>query len=295
MSTPQEVTETLMAQVNELQTLQSIYPTELVVADHGVLADINEYIERPDRDLPRWLEYAITIPLNGENVELLINLPTNYPKERPEAYARGSHLDRTQQCLLNKDLSAIVKDQEEGEACIYTLISWLQDNAETYLKASVCSQADKRSDVPNRGNTDDQTAVVFARYWIYSHHIYSKFKRRDVASLARENSITGFCLAGKPGIICMEGTLEDCDYCWQKIKVMNWQRILIKLLEKEENCIRESVGNVRKFADFQEVSFPTTERHNDMGQLFKYLTDHDCQHAFKELFGIEGKFSKFSD
>jgi len=74
---------------------------------------------------------------------------------------------------------------------------------------------------------------------------------------------------------------------------MNWHRILIKLLEKEEDC--NNVDSMRKFTDFQEVSFPTTERHNDMGQLFKYLTDHDCQHAFKELFGIEGKFSKLSD
>jgi len=131
-------------------------------------------------------------------------------------YVRGSCLDRTQQYQLNKELSAIVEVQEVGEPCIYTLISWLQDNAETYLKASVCNQAIKHNDA-NKSGTEDQAAVVFSRYWIYSHHIYSKFKRRDVDNLAKENSITGFCLAGKPGIICMEGTLEDCDYCWQKV------------------------------------------------------------------------------
>lgn len=65
MSTPGVVTENLTAQVNELQALQSVYPSELVVADYGVLADINEYIECSDREPPRWLEYAITIPLNG--------------------------------------------------------------------------------------------------------------------------------------------------------------------------------------------------------------------------------------
>lgn len=126
-------------------------------------------------------------------------------------------MDRTQQCLLNKELSVVVKAQEPDEPCIYTLISWLQDNAETYLKASACNQAIRGGDA-NKSDTEDRAAaVVFSRYWIYSHHIYSKFKRRDVANLAKENSITGFCLAGKPGIICMEGTLEDCDYCWQKV------------------------------------------------------------------------------
>ncbi|KAG5321267.1 RWD2A protein, partial [Pseudoatta argentina] len=292
MSTPEEMIENLTAQVNELQALQSVYPTELAVTDHGVLADINEYIECSDRESPRWLEYAIAVPLNSECIELLVNLPTNYPKEQPEVYARGSCLDRTQQRLLNKDLSVVVKAQEANEPCIYTLISWLQDNVETYLKASVCNQAIKRSDA-NTSGTEDRTAVVFSRYWIYSHHIYSKIKRRDVANLAKESSITGFCLAGKPGIICMEGTLEDCDYCWQKIKAMNWHKILIKLMEKEEDC--SNVDNMRKFTEFQEVSFPTTERHNDMGQFLKYLTDHDCQHVFKELFGIEGKFNKLPD
>ncbi|XP_029165430.1 RWD domain-containing protein 2A [Nylanderia fulva] len=292
MSTSEEVTENLTAQMNELQALQSVYPNELVVADYGVLADINEYIVCPNRESPRWLEYAIAIPLNGENIELLVNLPTNYPQEQPDIYARSSRLDRTQQCLLNKKLSIIIKAQEPGEPCIYTLISWLQDNAETYFKASVCNQSVKCNDTSKTNAEETQTAVIFSRYWIYSHHIYSKFKRRDVANLAKENSITGFCLAGKPGIICMEGSLEDCDYCWQKIKTMNWHRILIKLLEKEEDC---NVDSMRRFTDFQEVSFPTTERHNNMGQLLKYLTDHNCQHAFKELFGIEGKFSKFSD
>ncbi|XP_077278381.1 RWD domain-containing protein 2A [Temnothorax americanus] len=292
MSTPAEMTETLTAQVSELQALQSVYPSELTVADYGVLADINEYIECPDRDPPRWLEYAIAVPLNGGSIELLVNLPTNYPKEQPEVYARGSCLDRTQQALLNKELSILVKAQEAGEPCIYTLISWLQDNADAYLEASVRNQTVKHSDARKSG-TEDRVPAVFSRYWIYSHHIYGKSKRQDVASLAKENSITGFCLAGKPGIICMEGSLQDCDYCWQRIRSMNWHRILIKLLEKEEDC--NDVDRMRKFTDFQEISFPTTERHNDMGQLLKYLTDRDCQHAFKELFGIEGKFSKFSD
>lgn len=127
---------------------------------------------------------------------------------------------------MNKELSIVVKAQEAGEPCIYTLISWLQDNAETYLEASMCNQAVKQSDASNSG-MEDRAPVIFSRYWIYSHHIYSKFKRRDVANLARENSITGFCLAGKPGIICMEGTLEDCDYCWQKVTATMIPSILI--------------------------------------------------------------------
>lgn len=72
MSASEEMMESLTAQVSELQALQSVYPAELTVADHGILADINEYIECPDRDPPRWLEYAIVVPLNGVILHLLV-------------------------------------------------------------------------------------------------------------------------------------------------------------------------------------------------------------------------------
>ena len=35
----------------------------------------------------------------------------------------------------------------------------------------------------------------FSRYWIYSHHIYSKIKRRNILDMAREYDVTGMCVA----------------------------------------------------------------------------------------------------
>ncbi|XP_043261010.1 RWD domain-containing protein 2A [Colletes gigas] len=284
MSTNEKTRENLMVQIYELEALESVYPKELVIADHGTLADINDFIKNPAQEHPQRLEYSIELPMNGGTIELLVSLPANYPEEKPEIYARGSSLNRTQQLLLNQALNNVVNHQEEHEPCIYMLISWLQDNGDDYIVASNVNQR-KDYDIEDKRNKK-AGSTIFARYWIYSHHIYSKFKRRDIIAMAIENSVTGFCLAGKPGIICMEGILEDCDYCWQKIKSMNWHKILIKLLEKEENC---NIDNMRKFNDFQEISFPSSERHNNMGQLFKYLTEHKLQYAFKELFGIEGK------
>lgn len=148
-------------------------------------------------------------------MEFFVSLSSNYPKEKPEVYARSSTLNRTQQLLLNRALSDLVKRQQEDEPCIYALISWLQDNGEDYLATS--STNTEWTDENKNNDAEDGKSTTFARYWIYSHHIYSKFKRKEVVSLARENNLTGFCVAGKPGIICVEGTLEDCDYYWQKV------------------------------------------------------------------------------
>ncbi|XP_017791111.1 PREDICTED: RWD domain-containing protein 2A [Habropoda laboriosa] len=291
MSTYEEINENLTAQICELEALQSVYPKELVITDHGVLADINNFIKNPMQELPQRLEYSIGISMNGGTIELLISLSSNYPKQKPEVYVRSSSLNRTQQLLLNQALSNVVEHQEEEEPCIYMLISWLQDNSEDYLAATIMNQRKESNN--SKQKEKQEKSRGFARYWIYSHHIYSKIKRRNVATLAKENSITGFCLAGKPGIICMEGAYNDCDYCWQKIKSMNWHKILVKLLEKEEDC--KDIDIMRKFNNFQEISFPVSECSNDMSQMLKYLIEHKSQYAFKQLFGIEGRLPELLD
>ena len=292
MSTYEEIKENLTAQVCELETLESIYPKELRITERGVLADINEFVRNPMQELPQRLEYSIKIPFNNEYIELFISLSSNYPKEKPEVYARSSFLSRTEQLLLNQSLSDILEHQEENEPCIQVLILWLQDNGENFL---IKSNKNLYTEVITRyKNKDQNNSTSFTRFWIYSHHIYSKHKRKKIIELAEENSLTGFCLAGKPGVICIEGAFEDCDYCWQKIKSMNWQKILLKLVEEEKDC-KDMMDIMRKFSDFQEIFFTISGRHNDMSQVLKYLMEHKSQHVFKELFSIEVKCTELAN
>ncbi|XP_047354189.1 RWD domain-containing protein 2A [Vespa velutina] len=285
----ENIKENLTTQIYELEVLQSAYPEELVVSDHGILADINHFIEFPQEEPPRRLEYIIKISENNATIELQVCLPTNYPQEKPEVYARTSILDRTQQLLLNEALASFLNENEKGEPCIYSLISWLQDNIEKYLKNSNVNKEKNNENKKKKHEQGDE--LIFARYWIYSHHIYNKLKRRDIANLAKEYSLTGFCLPGKPGIICIEGTDTNCELWWQKIKVMNWHRILIKLIEDEILDNEKNINTMRKYPNFQEISFPSTDRHNDMGQLLTYLTEHQSQHVFNNIFGIKEKFT----
>ena len=60
--------------------------------------------------------------------------------------------------------------------------------------------------------------ITFARYWIYSHHIYSNEKRRNMAQLSDELGLHGFVLPGKPGIICVEGVVEDVQEFYSHIR-----------------------------------------------------------------------------
>ncbi|XP_077302744.1 RWD domain-containing protein 2B isoform X2 [Arctopsyche grandis] len=130
---------------------------------------------------------------------------------------------------------------------------------------------------------------TYSRFWIYSHHIYSKTKRKDMLSLADEYRVTGFMLSGKPGIVCVEGDKDDCEHWWADVKAMNWKKIVVKKAEDFP------IGSefVRKFSNFEEITFHGSSRgsdhHMDMGEFYKYLNDHDCSYVFVDYFGMSGR------
>ena len=85
--------------------------------------------------------------------------------------------------------------QVEGEAVLVAVVSWLQDQGETLLAPGIEEKTDIQAIAGPR---------KMLRYWIYSHHIYSKVKRKDLQGLASDLRLSGFVLPGKPGVICVE-------------------------------------------------------------------------------------------
>ena len=68
---------------------------------------------------------------------------------------------------------------------------------------------------------NQNTQCSFSRMWIYSHHIYSKFKRRDIIAWANELTLNGFSMCGKPGMICVEGRMYQ-----NKVSFTDMRRML---------------------------------------------------------------------
>ncbi len=59
-------------------------------------------------------------------------------------------------------------------------------------------------------------AEAFSRFWIFSHHIYSKEKRKLILEWSRELKLSGFSLPGKPGVVCAEGETGNCEEYWRR-------------------------------------------------------------------------------
>ncbi|RZC40836.1 DUF1115 and/or RWD domain containing protein [Asbolus verrucosus] len=252
-------------------------PGELRVEDLNVLAHINVFVDGRTQELPPYLDLTVNLLIDNQKFELCINLSHEYPDAEPDTFVRNHKLNKQQHANLNKDITDYIASLNRSEPCIFSAISWLQDNAHNYIVEEVEEQRIEKNE-------------TLVRYWIYSHHIYSKSKRREIVDLAHKLNITGFCMPGKPGLICIEGTTSDCNDWWQSIKSMNWKRIFCKI---SEEC-KDSSDNFLKFRAFDEKVFQNNNiknNHMDMGELFKFLEDHQCGYIFKDIFGVEAKSS----
>lgn len=262
-------------QISELEMLQSMFSHNELRITSSLLDDMKQYVDSPHAT-PPLVSFIINLDVEIK-LEVSVTLPPDYPAVEPEMFVRSELLDKQQQATINKELYQFISNLERGEVCIYSAVSWLQENALRF-----------KQNIPVDSSTVKINTEKLVRIWIYSHHIYNKDKRRNILAYASQHCCAGFMLPGRPGIICLEGFEEDCDEVWRKIRSMNWKKIMLK---KKEDCLE------RCFSSFEETSFNKCkdERHMDMGEFFKYLENHNCGYIFKEYFGVDGKIPTEDD
>lgn len=269
-------------QLAEIELLKSMYSEdEFKLNDELILTEVQSWIDNPGDELPNTISFVLKL----NKAQIYVSFPHDYPGSKcAEILVRSNDLKRNDQSRLNKDLETFTESVFEPEGAIVTeIVSWLQDNFTEYFQESDTAKSDEKHD-------EFKGPVVAGRLWLYSHHIYSKIKRKDILDLAKDHSLTGFCMPGKPGIVCLEGPLDLCQDVWSVIKQWTWKKINVKFQEDEKLDNFENLVKWRKFDSFQEIGFvkaETRDYHMDMGEFYKYLQSHECDYMFKELFGIE--------
>jgi hypothetical protein len=193
--------------------------------------------------------------------------------------------DRDVHRQFTEDLHRFIRGLHRGDICMFSVVQWIQDNIDSYFVACHGLVGDKK--------VEREEDTVFTRLWIYSHHIYSKFKRKDIIDWAGELKLSGFSLPGKPGVICVEGYSRNVDEFWHRIRRLNWKRLAIR--EKEETEIgNDDINIYKKFSSFEEKVFDARagkgrEYHMDLGKLYTFLEERGCGAVFTLFFGVEGK------
>ncbi|XP_063089230.1 RWD domain-containing protein 2A [Cavia porcellus] len=286
------VNESLQLQLLEMEMLFSMFPNqgEVKLDDVNAPRNIKRYLEGTREALPPKIEFVITLQIEEPKVaiDLQVTMPHSYPYVALQLFARSSDLDRQQQLLLNNGLTSYIGTFDPGELCVCAAIQWLQENSASYFLNRKLEHEPSAQAKPVKN--------TFLRMWIYSHHIYQQDLRKKILEVGKRLDVTGFCMTGKPGIICVEGFKEHCEEFWHTIRYPSWKHISCKHTESMET---EGNGrNLRLFHSFEELLLEAhgdyglrNDYHMNLGQFLEFLKKHKSEHVFQILFGIESKSS----
>ncbi|NXF09755.1 RWD2B protein, partial [Smithornis capensis] len=282
-------------QISELDLLSSMFPSEeeFSVTDQLALAELKHYAENETAEMPSSkVQFILNVKAELPDASMVefsmaCALPFKYPTVLPEITVRSSFLSRSQQIQLNSDLKTYLEQKCSGEPCMLSAREWLKEHAAAYIDRELsCPPRAPLGALQSEGTT-------FTRLWIYSHHIYNKHKRKNIIDWAKELSLSGFCMPGKPGVVCVEGLQSSCEEFWSRVRRLTWKRILIRHREDVslEGGGQAEIQNQRKFSTLEEKCFDAhgaRGNHMDLGQLYHFLEEKGCADIFQMYFGVEG-------
>uniref|UniRef100_A0A5F8GX32 RWD domain containing 2A n=1 Tax=Monodelphis domestica TaxID=13616 RepID=A0A5F8GX32_MONDO len=282
------IKECLELQLLEMEMLFSMFPNkgEVCLEDANSLRRVRNYLDRSNGPLPPKIGFVIMVIMASKgDIELQVSFPHNYPNAKLQLFGRSYGLDRQQQLRLNQNLTSYIGTFDPGELCVCAAVQWLRDNSAPYFQNSKLF-----SEPIIKVKT---VKTVFHRMWIYSHQICRQELRKRILESAKRLSLTGFILTGKPGIICVEGSKNQCEEFWHTIRYPNWKHISCKHAESVQ--IEGDGDELRLFQIFQELQFESNghsvrhDYHMDLGKFLEFLKKHHSEHIFQILFGIESK------
>ncbi|KAG8771447.1 hypothetical protein FRC12_003606, partial [Ceratobasidium sp. 428] len=127
------------------------------------------------------------------------------------------------------------------------------------------------------------------RAWFYLPSLSTRSKRADIVNLAPDHSITGFVLAGKPGLLCVESPSPlGPDSFIAKIKTESWADIPSHQKKITERY-RES-GVKRAFESMDELTEMISTRgargnRGDMGEVRVFLEERGLKGVLEVVLG----------
>jgi hypothetical protein len=210
----------------------------------------------------------------------LCRLPSYYPlKSPPDILVRS--LKQNLNRKFTEELTNHIISSHTTECSILNIIEWVKDNIHRFL---------------NQESSNDKTSKLkssLSRTFIYSHHIYSVNKRRNIVQWAKDLNLNGFSMPGKPGMICVEGETDSVQEFWIKLRSLAWHKLQIKDTQTFQlNEDRSNLNEFSKFDNFEEKIFSINNDANiDLGQLFSFLKEKNLNYIFSMYFGVEGKTS----
>ncbi|KAL6917107.1 hypothetical protein FSHL1_008239 [Fusarium sambucinum] len=210
------------------------------------------------------LQLTLSVPLTCSRGDIMADPPSIKTRiQQPEWMSKGDV------AKLNSELP----DED-----ILSVIEHIKEVATQHLEGL------KQDEVANTPIKD--TSIV--RVWFYFPSISTRAKRDDLVNYAPAYGLTGFLLAGKPGVLCLEGGSTAVDDFMKFIKTESWGDIPAHHKKVSERYREEATDLKRAFNDMQEITDMIEKRgargnRGDMKALEAWLVEYGLGEAFSKI------------
>ncbi|KAE9966859.1 hypothetical protein BLS_007248 [Venturia inaequalis] len=212
----------------------------------------------------------ISVPLRYSDLDRAEPPPLRYHLRQPEWLSRAQILE-------------FASAMPQGD--VFEAIEWIREEAPERLVAKMEEDS----------STSGRAVEALVRVWFYFPSLSTREKRDDMVNFAPAYQLTGFVLAGKPGVLCLEGTTTNIDTYMRYIKTHSWGDIPShqkKVSERyretlgkdgDSNCVR------RVFSRMEEITGGLGDRggaranRGDMRALEIWLKERGLGEAFEKV------------
>ncbi|PPJ51807.1 hypothetical protein CBER1_09431 [Cercospora berteroae] len=282
--------EVLEGQLDTWELLHAMYPA----ADDGssnteteaVVQDLRLWLEDPTSagpHLPDTLGLLISLydPEDGAgSLQVDVILPFGQLAEQPvseEEIPLYKLRVLQPQWLTKAEVAHLSQDIPEDD-----IVSALEYITERAREADLSRALQASTIATNHDNTP------LVRVWFYFPSISTREKRDDIVNYAPSYGLTGFLLAGKPGILCLEGNAQKIDSYMNFIKTQSWGDIPPQHKKVSER-LRETGDDVtRVFSAMEEITDSIEKRgargnRGNMQAVEAWLDERGLQDAFTKV------------
>lgn len=290
---PKDLMEMQLGQVDLLLAMYAA-DDEMSMNDSSlqIVEQLRNWCEGSDETLPVIIGQSISLLLNLDisdtddvsssspnSLQLDISVPIVLEEDESPAEPPKVKVRVRQPAWMSKAEASRLSEEIPDEDLL-TIIEHVKDAASQYL-------VELRQRKEAASQQDSKEATI--RVWFYFPSISTRAKRDDLINYAPAYGLTGFLLAGKPGVLCVEGGSQAIDDYMKFIKTESWGDIPSGHKKVSERY-RESGSDVKRaFTDMQEITDLLGERRgerqnrNDMKALEAWLTENGVGEAFGKV------------
>ncbi|WVQ78885.1 hypothetical protein IAT38_000976 [Cryptococcus sp. DSM 104549] len=253
-------------QLSTLEIISSMYP-ELLPSSSTASFTSGVLLNDP---APPSLEADLTLKVDDEreeqfSLQVSLSLTGDERREQGEVEIRPRQPLWLPRATYEALVAALPPQGEvDGSEYVLSTVEWVRE----YLVPHLPSE-----EVPPEEDTGLPADTPIERVWFWFPTLSTREKRNDIVSFAEDVGLTGFVLAGKPALLCVEGPALVVEKYMSRIKSESWSDIP-PFQKKVSERLRRPLPSPasRAFTDMKEIThlIPTYGQYNhrvDMSEV----------------------------